>query len=191
MAEIGNLKIISGTLGGRIIHFPSVSGIRPTSGKLREAVFSSLSSRLDYADLRVLDLFSGSGALGIEAISRGAKSATFVERDRGLAEALKINLGKLGISGQTNVRCQDVAKWVKDAANGPAFNLVLADPPYHQGLLDGLAASLASNSLLDRGAYLFMECDKKEKPDVPEDQGFELIFEKFFGDSKAYLYFRE
>ena len=124
------MRIIAGTHRGRPIVTPKGDSTRPTADRVREALFSMLASRLgDFEGLRVLDLFAGSGALGLEALSRGAAHCTFVEQDKPAIDALKTNIAKLGLAG-TEVRATSVL------ALGPAsqpYDLILIDPPYKSG----------------------------------------------------------
>ncbi|MET0822062.1 MAG: 16S rRNA (guanine(966)-N(2))-methyltransferase RsmD [Aeromicrobium sp.] len=121
-------RIIAGAYGGRRIQTPKGDGTRPTSDRVREALFSSLESELGgFEGLRVLDLFAGSGALGLEALSRGAEHAVFVEANTAAASVVKRNVADLGASG-TVVRTK-AERWVEDG-DRDAFDLVLVDPPY-------------------------------------------------------------
>jgi 16S rRNA (guanine966-N2)-methyltransferase len=124
------VRIIAGTHRGRPIVAPKGDATRPTADRVREALFSMLASRLgDFEELRVLDLFAGSGALGLEALSRGASHCTFVEQDKAALDALKVNIAKLALAG-AEVRATSVL------ALGPAaqpYDLILVDPPYGTG----------------------------------------------------------
>ena len=121
-------RIIAGAFGGRRIQTPKGDGTRPTSDRVREALFSSLESELGgFEGLRVLDLFAGSGALGLEALSRGAEHAVFVEANAAAASVVKRNLGDLGASGSV-VRTK-AERWAHDG-DSDLFALVLVDPPY-------------------------------------------------------------
>ncbi|MCW2829773.1 MAG: rsmD [Aeromicrobium sp.] len=122
-------RIIAGTYGGRRIQTPKGDGTRPTSDRVREAMFSSLESELGgfSSDLRVLDLFAGSGALGLEALSRGASFAVFVEASTQAAAVVKQNLTSLGAAGAV-VRAK-AERWVEDG-DPDSFGLVVVDPPY-------------------------------------------------------------
>ncbi len=126
---------MAGALGGRRIAVPqyksgqSKSGrTRPTTDRVRESLFNLLAARIDFAGLHVLDLYAGSGALGLEALSRGASSALFVESDARAAAVISANIATLGVHG-ARVRCAAVATVLAGAATQPA-DLVLADPPY-------------------------------------------------------------
>ncbi|MET0930098.1 MAG: 16S rRNA (guanine(966)-N(2))-methyltransferase RsmD [Aeromicrobium sp.] len=121
-------RIIAGEYGGRRIQTPKGDGTRPTSDRVREALFSSLESELGGFDgVRVLDLFAGSGALGLEALSRGAEWATFVEADARAAAVVKANLRDLGAAGV--VARSKAERWVDDG-DADLFGLVFVDPPY-------------------------------------------------------------
>ncbi|HZZ51904.1 MAG TPA: 16S rRNA (guanine(966)-N(2))-methyltransferase RsmD [Pseudonocardia sp.] len=121
-------RIIAGTLGGRRLAVPP-SGTRPTSDRVREALFSSLASDPGLMDASVLDLYAGSGALGLEALSRGAATALFVESDRRAAATLKRNIGELGLRSHAVVRVGPVGSVLAGPASTP-YGIVLADPPY-------------------------------------------------------------
>jgi 16S rRNA (guanine966-N2)-methyltransferase len=123
------LRIVAGELGGRYIEAPRGRRTRPTSERVREAWFNALADRLPGA--RVLDLFAGSGALGIEALSRGAQRAHFVEADRRAAEVLRRNLSALGLEKRAGLTVGDVFAYLRrlEGAKEP-FDLAVADPPY-------------------------------------------------------------
>jgi 16S rRNA (guanine(966)-N(2))-methyltransferase RsmD len=123
------MRVIAGELGGRRLKAPLGRGTRPTSDRVREAVFAMLG---DLHEARVLDLFAGTGALGIEALSRGASSAVFVERDAGTARVLIANLVELGIARElADVRRVDALEALRDAsARQEKYDVVFIDPPY-------------------------------------------------------------
>jgi len=124
------MRIISGEFGGRRLVAPKGDIARPTQDRVREAWFSILGEAVDGA--RVLDLFAGSGALGLESLSRGAASATFVEKARRSLEALEENVTTLGVTEQVKVVKGDAMKFAEGIAPGE-FDLVFADPPYDLG----------------------------------------------------------
>lgn len=143
-----NVRIISGLFGGRTIAAPDRSSTHAMSERGRNALFNSLGDSVHGTS--VLDAFAGSGALGIEAISRGASHATFVEKDRLAAKIIQNNVDMLGISGTTNVVKAGVASW-QSANNHEQFDLIFADPPYEDvqfSTVAGLFGLLKPNGLM-------------------------------------------
>ena len=124
------MRIIAGQWRGRAIEAPPGLATRPTADRVRDTLFSMFASRLgSFEDLRVADLFAGSGALGFEALSRGAAAATFVERDRAAAAVIKRNAAKLGAEEQVRI----LGGSAMALPPSPPFDLVFADPPYEPG----------------------------------------------------------
>jgi 16S rRNA (guanine966-N2)-methyltransferase len=121
------MRVVAGQARGRRLTAPRGHDTRPTSDRAREAIFNALRSIDAVAGARVADLFAGSGALGIEALSRGAASCVFVERDPAAATVIEQNLAQTGLVGGTVVRA-DVMRWI--AGRSGSYDLVLADPPY-------------------------------------------------------------
>src|SRR6476619_3359490 len=121
------MRVIAGSAGGVRLAVPK-RGVRPTMDRVKAAIFSSLGEAIIGA--RVLDLFAGTGALGIEALSRGAASAVFVEDDRQSAQAIEKNLAKTNLEGR--VRNQDVFVFFNDTATTEKFQIIFADPPYEK-----------------------------------------------------------
>src|SRR5205085_6438388 len=129
--EPRGVRIIAGQWRGRPLEAPPGRGTRPTSDRAREGLFSMLASRLgSFGDLQVADLFAGTGALGLEALSRGAAHCVFVEKDRGALDILRRNIDRLGAGELAEIRAQSV-----EHAPQPArpFDLILMDPPYRAG----------------------------------------------------------
>ena len=147
------MRVVAGEAGGRFLVAPEGTTTRPTSDRVRESVFNMLFSLGATEDSRVLDLYAGSGALGIEALSRGAKSCVFVERDRSAIEAIHENLETLGFEDRATVVQTDVFTWVE--RNDEAFDLVLADPPYAEEDWEPLLESInASTLVVESGSEL-------------------------------------
>lgn len=174
------MRIVAGTLGGRRIEAPSGQDTRPTSDRVREALFSALGDAV--AGARALDLFAGSGALAIEALSRGAASAVLVEKDRRAVQAITANLKALDLRPPHAVlRRRDALAALRDAREaGETYDLVFLDPPYRlaSGLGPELAPALAP--VLAPGARVIGESDRRSPLDLP---GLLTPFERRYGDT--------
>jgi 16S rRNA (guanine(966)-N(2))-methyltransferase RsmD len=158
------VRIIAGRLKGRRIKAPAWDGLRPTSDKLRETLFNILATRIDGA--RLLDGYAGTGAVGIEALSRGAAHVTFIERDRRAASLIAENLAACGITQDYTIQCGDLlAALPRRAADGP-FDLILLDPPYDIASIG--AALAASARCLAPDGLIVLERATRSQPDVPE-----------------------
>lgn len=183
------MRIIAGEFKGRTIESPSERTTRPTTDRVRESIFSAVYSRLPELDeTDVLDAFAGSGALGIEALSRGARSCVFVERDRSALEVLEGNLRKLGLSSPcarvVNADAFDSRRFLRSQGARP-FGLVLLDPPYAvepqevRALLD----DLVQESLLASGCVVVYEHSLGSRVAVAEQFATGIPFE-VTGDKK-------
>jgi 16S rRNA (guanine966-N2)-methyltransferase len=173
---MSGLRVSGGELRGRRLTSPR-RGVRPTSERVREALFSIIG---DLSGARVLDLFCGTGALGIEAISRGAASATLVDRDVGAARR---NVESLAIGDRAKVVRSDALRFLRDAEPG-SFELVLCDPPYR--LADRLAVELDQpiRQSLAEGGRVIVETT----PDTPLELSLPLITERRYGDTLVRVY---
>ncbi|MGY8563346.1 16S rRNA (guanine(966)-N(2))-methyltransferase RsmD [Paracidovorax citrulli] len=147
----GQVRIIGGKWRNTKLPVPLAPGLRPSSDRVRETLFNWLMPRLGGA--RVLDLFAGSGALGLEAISRGAAQATLVERDAALARQLRESVAKLGAQGQVEVVQADALHWLAQRPSGLA-DIVFIDPPFGDGLWDAALAGLGPHLAADAWLYL-------------------------------------
>ncbi|MGH3008667.1 MAG: 16S rRNA (guanine(966)-N(2))-methyltransferase RsmD [Gaiellaceae bacterium] len=158
------MRVIAGSRKGHTLVAPRGQDTRPTSDRVRENVFN-LVGPLD--DARVLDLFAGSGALGIEALSRGAASAVFVERDPDAIKAIERNLDKLRLTGARVVRGDALFTIAQEAMAGAKYDLVLVDPPY--GMLTEIQPKLARHlpALLTPDGLLVVETDVRSEPELP------------------------
>jgi len=150
----GELRIIGGDWRSRRLRFPAGAGLRPTPDRVRETLFNWLGPRVIGA--RALDLFAGSGALGLEALSRGASRVDFVERRRPAVEALRANLALLGGGSRADVVCAEALSWLRRAA-GP-WDLVFIDPPFDSDLAGQAMDILAGGERLNAGARIYFEC---------------------------------
>lgn len=161
------MRIIAGEWRGRLIEAPPGAGTRPTADRVRETLFSMLASRLgSFEDLRVADMFAGSGALGFEALSRGAASATFVERDVKAAAAIRRNAEKFGAAERVRILTGSAL------ALSPCepFDLIFADPPYAVGSGSAAVLSISKTGWLAHGGWLSVETSRSDAVDPGELQ---------------------
>jgi len=176
------VRVIAGEAKGRRLASIRGPGIRPTSDRVREALFSALGPAV--AGARVLDLYAGSGALGIEALSRGAALAVFVEQARGAVDVILANLALTGLEDRARVVGSTVERFLDaglDARRGGPFDLVLIDPPYAEGPPTHQLRSLAAGPLLAPGASVVVE---GRGPDAgPPVDGLELVSVRRYGES--------
>jgi len=178
------MRVIAGRAGGVRLMSPK-NGVRPTMDRVKEAIFSSLGELVIGA--RILDLFAGTGALGIEALSRGAGSALFVEEDRQSVAAIEKNLSKAKLAGQ--VRQQDVFGFLKNlAATAEKFRIVFADPPYDkmksgERFTDKLLANETLPWLLEPGGVFVLE--KRPGEDIPITKLWRVTRQKIYGATEV------
>jgi len=180
------MRVIAGSAKGRRLKGPKDhSGrTRPTSDLVRGAMFSALASM--GADMsRVLDLYAGSGALGIEALSRGAQSCDFVERDGGACAVIRDNLSATGFAAQGRVLCVAAARALQ-RLEGP-YTLVLADPPYEDSEAGAVLETLAASALVQEGTILVLEHSARVEP-RGELGRFSLVSVRRHGDSAVSIY---
>ena len=184
------MRVIAGSAGGIPLACPRWDGVRPTMDQVRAAVFSSLAERVPGA--RVLDLFAGTGGLGIEALSRGAHAATFVERDRRAAECIRKNLVSTRLAEGAEVVCLDVGTFLQrfaDRVDATPYDLIFADPPYTQhDQTEDFAAKLLGNAALVRTLAddsLFILEKSPRHPVKLEVNGWLPIRQKRYGTTEV------
>jgi 16S rRNA (guanine966-N2)-methyltransferase len=170
------VRVVAGTHRGRTLRAPHGSETRPTSDRVREALFSILGESVEQAT--VLDLFAGSGALGIEALSRGAAAAVFVDRSRKATQAIRANLTALGMDAE--VRSVEARAALRAAsARGEAYDLVFLDPPYRHAAELGRELSEGLTAVLAPGARVVTESDRR----APLQLDLPLADERRYGDT--------
>ena len=182
------MRIISGVAGGLRLEVPKAV-TRPTTDKVRQAIFSMLGDAVP--DAAVLDLFAGSGAMGLECLSRGAASATFVDESRAAAVVIKTNLDKTRLPNGT-VRQGDALRFLAEAARVPSFNLVFADPPYvkERGAKNWCQALLDCPDLymaMKPEGLLVLE-SAASTPLVWDDSRWTLLRERSYGDTRVWCW---
>jgi 16S rRNA (guanine966-N2)-methyltransferase len=177
------MRVVGGRLKGRNLASPSSRDIRPTADRLRESIFNVLAHAYDdpIDGARVLDLFAGTGALGIEAISRGAKFALFVDNGAEARALMRNNIEALGLGGVTKIYRRD-ATHLGPAHPVEPFSLVFLDPPYAKGLAERAVVSLRDGGWLTPGALLVVEEAKAAAFKPPE--GFEELERRAYDDTE-------
>jgi 16S rRNA (guanine966-N2)-methyltransferase len=186
------IRITGGEFRGRMIHAPTDERTRPTNNKIRQALFNSLQNYI--TDAKVLDLFAGTGALGLEALSRGADSVCFVEKSEQMVKLIKKNIETLGVSDQCTVLHLDVLKaWNEVKKNAP-FHIILADPPYEGDFETPLLEEAPWPEILDNPGYFCLEWGRQKSTvkELPQDLPFLVkVREKNYGDSNLTTYARK
>jgi len=184
------VRIIAGTLGGRRIKAPPGTTARPTTDRVREALFSRVVSRLGSLEgLLVLDLFAGSGALGLEALSRGAAACVLVERNRRCAGVIRGNISALEVGDRARLLTMEASRAVDLlAGEGASAGLVLLDPPYKLDATDLLLRIVAAELLAPDGLLCLEHASGREPPAAPP--GLQIASTKAYGDSVLTLYSR-
>ena len=177
------MRVVAGSAGGIQLAVPK-RGVRPTMDRVKAAIFSSLADRIPGA--RVLDLFAGTGALGIEALSRGAASVLFVDQDRQSILAIEKNLAKTKLDGR--VRQQEVFRFLEQAGAREKFDIIFADPPYERtGIGESFTEKLLSNDqlsqLLEAGGVFVLE--KRPDEDVPDMKEWKVLRARIYGATKV------
>jgi 16S rRNA (guanine966-N2)-methyltransferase len=182
------MRIVGGHLKGRNLATPAGQSTRPTSDRVRESIFNILAHGIEgftLEDTRVLDLFAGTGALGFEALSRGARWCHFVEEATPARALIRTNADKLGLIGHCKI-------WRRDAtdlglcAPLPKFDVAFADPPYGKGLGEKALRSLVAGEWMNEGSVIVLE--EAENATVPDIPSLTLLDERAYGETKVYFY---
>jgi 16S rRNA (guanine966-N2)-methyltransferase len=183
------VRIVSGEFRGKALAAPGGQTTRPTSDRARQAIFNILEHAAwskGVRELRVIDLFAGSGALGFEALSRGAAFCLFVETDEAARGAIRENVDAMGLFGRTRVHRRDATQLgQRPGADGPAFDLAFLDPPYGKGLGETALERLAAGGWLAPGAVVVFERGAEEAP--LEAQGYAQLDLRDYGAARVWF----
>lgn len=183
----GMVRIIGGKWRGRKLKFPAIEGLRPTPDRVRETLFNWLAPVI--IDTRCLDLFAGSGALGIEALSRGAAHVTFVDQNPEIVAYLRQQLTLLNTDNAKIYCAKLTSSFVppfEKGGLGGIFNLIFLDPPFHQNLIQTTCTWLAENKLLTNDAYIYIEAEATLDP-LPVPAHWEILKSKIAGQVGYHL----
>jgi 16S rRNA (guanine966-N2)-methyltransferase len=177
------MRIVAGSLRGRRLEAPADQRIRPTSDRIRESLFNILDHKLGgFAGKRVLDGFAGTGALGFEALSRGAASALFIDTSQDALLLARRNASSLGLTAKADFRLADITRPPQSAQQ---YDLILLDPPYGQGLAGAALSALAAAGWLAPDAVAAIEADRSQPEIIPEE--FATLDSRDYGRTRIVL----
>jgi len=178
------MRIIAGSLRGRTLKSTQTAMLRPTTDRVRESIFNILAARFEFEGAQALDLFAGTGALGIEALSRGAAACDFVESDRRASAVITDNLRTLGVASRGRVTTRDALKFLEETDR--PYDLIFADPPYAATIFERLVRDIASKGRLSREGLFVLE--HAGAMAAPSGAGLELVTTRGFGDTGISIY---
>jgi 16S rRNA (guanine966-N2)-methyltransferase len=170
------MKIIAGHYKGRVLKTVRDLSVRPTASRVKQTVFDILSNRIDFNGARVLDLFAGSGSLGLEALSRGAAVVTFVENSKKVLALLETNVRSIGVESKCTFHPADVFWFLKNSSS--SFDLVFCDPPYKLETIGQLPNTIYDSSVSRDGTYVVMEHHQKSNIEL-SDTNYEILRKSF------------
>lgn len=175
------LRVIAGT--ARSLKLKTVPGdsTRPTTDRIKETLFNIIGN--DVLDCTFLDLFSGSGAIGIEALSRGARECTFVEKDPKCIECIKDNLSFTKLDSRSRVIRSDVLRFINNATNCKPFDIIFMDPPYKAGVEEDILKALSDSCLTDPDSLIIIEAESQNTFDFLKRLDYNLLKKKVYGSN--------
>ncbi len=183
------MRIIAGQAHGRRLKAPHGLKTRPATARARQSIFSRLAVRLDFDGLRVVDIYAGSGSLGIEALSRGAESATFIDSSREAAAAIRDNLAVLGLSGRGRVIAKDLRRALPElAAAREQFGLAFVDAPYAADASAEVLGMLAQMGLIAPGGVIVVRQSRRAAETPPPPSPFSQLQVATIGDHRIAFY---
>ena len=178
----GEIRIIGGKWKGKKIYFDLSDDLRPTPDRAKETLFNWLGQNL--SEMNCLDLFSGTGALGLEAISRGAKRVTFVEKNKDYLQKIKKLHLDMSVEEYCDFFCADCLNWVRNFKSEIKYDLIFIDPPFNKNLIDDLLTDILNKNLLSNSGKIYFEFEKKLNLKIPES--LDLKKKKSLGE-KSYV----
>jgi 16S rRNA (guanine966-N2)-methyltransferase len=185
------MRIIAGEAHGRRLKAPRGLHTRPTSARARESIFSRLAVRMDLAGVHVLDIFAGSGSLGIESLSRGASFVNFIDSSRDAASAIRDNLAQLGLADRARVIVSDVRRALGELGNShEAFDLVFVDAPFKDDMSAEVLTLLGGLDLVAPGGWIVVEQSKRAPDAPPAPSDHERVLVATIGDHRIAFYRR-
>jgi len=179
------LRIIAGIYGGRKVKFPNSKLVRPTTDKVKESLFNYLYNQIDFDEIKVCDIYAGSGSLGLEALSRGAGEVHFVEKNFQVAKVLKENIDSLDASSECRIFNMEAIKF-STLNEHIQYELILADPPFFKNDIHLVVKNILKNNYLTEDGILIIERSVQTKNEDIEGFGIEPF--KQIGDSLIYKY---
>ena len=179
----GEIRITGGKWKGKKIFFDLSDDLRPTPDRAKETLFNWLGQNL--SEMHCLDLFSGTGALGLEAFSRGAKRITFVEKNKDYLQKIKKVYSDMSVKENCEFFCAECLDWVKNYKSKTKYDLIFIDPPFNKNLIDDLLSSILNKDLLSKSGKIYFEYEKKLELKIPES--LSLKKEKNLGRKKYVL----
>lgn len=162
----GEIRIIGGKWKGKKIYFNLNHDLRPTPDRAKETLFNWLGQ--DLSQMSCLDLFSGTGALGLEALSRGAKKVTFVEKNKDYLQKIKIVYLEMSEKEDCDFFCAECLEWVQKNSSKTKYDLIFIDPPFNKNLIDNLLSNILRGGLLSENGKIYFEFEKKLDLKIPE-----------------------
>ena len=162
----GEIRIIGGKWKGKKIYFDLSDDLRPTPDRAKETLFNWLGQ--DLKKMYCLDLFSGTGALGFEAYSRGAEKVTFVERNKEYLQKIKNVYQEMSEKADCDFFCAECLEWIQNINSGTKYDLIFIDPPFNKNLIHDLLAAILEKELLSKNGQIYFEFEKKLDLEIPE-----------------------
>ncbi len=179
------MRIIGGKFKGRVVKFPKSNLVRPTTDKVKESLFNYLIHSIDFEDIFVLDLYAGSGSLGLEALSRGAAEVHFVEKDYNVSRVLKENISSLNADENCKIYRMDAVRFSRMKCEHK-YQIILADPPFFKNEIHKVVENVLSNRILDDDGLMLVERSIQTKAE--DEENFKCKAFKRIGDSLIYQF---